>query len=440
MVATRMAEQPKAKCLGNRGTRGGVSVGGLLAFCLVVLLIALGLAGYAWYNTRSDKARLEKELRQVQQKQQEADIERQKVQIDKQKAEDTSKIAIAKNQQESFAIRARSLTNSLETLLTQIPALQSQLERLRTGDDGKKVSIFPDLVVSARSFFQKDGKELPSRDDAVQKLESIRRILLQLGENVGTAFEPTAEMTATLDDTKLWVDTATRRLQTAKGIAETLLREAQIKVAPQGAPAQPPTLQAAMDALTTKEWDERQRIVTEKTVQAEKQATTTIADAQTNQIINQAEIEAERLKKAEDEKRNAHALEMAKKDADIEATKLRAEAKTSTVKSALAPFVTPGMWQVSPSFGPRITTGTTPRPMSFSALQKAGCLEDSTVGLTKLWHAASSNNDKMRPRWPILRNPRVAFQDEQKLNQVKTAQDYLNRLGPSMVELGILDP
>ena len=168
MVATRMAEQPKAKCLGNRGAQGGVSVGGLLAFCLVVLLIALGLAGYAWYNTRSDKARLEKELRQVQQKQQEADIERQKVQIDKQKAEDTSKLAIAKNQQEAFAIRARSLTNSLETLLTQIPALQSQLERLRTGDDGKKVSIFPDLVVSARSFFQKDGKELPSRDDAVQ--------------------------------------------------------------------------------------------------------------------------------------------------------------------------------------------------------------------------------------------------------------------------------
>ncbi len=70
-----------------------------------------------------------------------------------------------------------------------------------------------------------------------------------------------------------------------------------------------------MDALTTKEWDERQRIVTQKTVQAEK-------------------------------------------DADIEATKRRAEAKTAAVQSALAPFITPGMWQVTPGFGSRITTGT----------------------------------------------------------------------------------
>ena len=424
----------------KRRQRADITMGHLLFLLVILLLLVAGFAGYAWYSTRSDKARLEKELRQVQEKQQQADIERQKVQVDKQKAEDTSKLALAKNQQEAFAIRARSLTNALETLLAQIPALQSQLERLRMGGDGKKVSIFPDLVISARSLFQKDAKEIPSRDEAVQKLESLRRILFQLGENVGTAFEPTAEMTATLDDTRLWVDNATRRLQTARGIAETLLREAQIKVAPQDAPAQPPTLQAAMDALTTREWDDRQRIVTQKTVVAEKLATATVADATTNQIINQAQIEAERLKKAEAEKRNAHDLEMAKKDADIEAAKLRAEAKTSVVKTALAPFITPGMWQVNPGFNPRLATGTTPRPMSFSALQKAGCLEDSTAGLIKLWHAASSQHDRMRPRWARIAKPNVAFQDAQKLSQVKTAQDYLTRLGPSMVQLGMLDP
>jgi hypothetical protein len=134
---------------------------------------------------------------------------------------------------------------------------------------------------------------------------------------------------------------------------------------------------------------------------------------------------------------------MAKKDAEIQVAKLRAEAQTAAVKAALAPFITPGMWQVGPGFGPRIISGTTPRPMSLSALQQSGCLEDSTHGLVRLWYVASSSYDKMRPRWPILgnpRNPTMELQDPNKLNRVKTAQDYLNRLGPTMVELGILDP
>ena len=435
-----MFQQPRIQPAQNRNCRGRVSVGAILAVCVVTLFIALGLVGYAWHKTSSKNARLEEEQRQVQQKQRQAEIEEQKRELERKQAEEAAKVTDAKNKQEAFAFRAKSLTNSLESLLVQIPTLQGQLERLRSGEEGKKVSLFPDLVVSARSLLNNEARGIPTRDDAVQKLEAIRRILVQLAENLSTTFEPTAQMTATLDDTKVWVDTAIGRMQTVKGVADSLLREAQIKVAPEGAPAQPPTLQAAMDTLTTEERAERQAIANKKINEAEKKVTETMADAKTNQMINTAQIEADRLKKEQEAARKLHELEMAKKEAEIKAAKLRAEAQTAEVKTALRSFISPGRWEVTPGFSFKLSSDTTPRPMSLSALQKAGCLEDSQKGIEKLWFAAACNHDKMRPRWPLLRNPEKAFQDEAKLKQVKTAQDYLIRLGPFLVELGLLQP
>lgn len=425
----------------NQHRRGAAPLWVLLVFLLVLLVIAVGVLGYIAYSSYSQTARIEKEKAALQLAAEEQKNKEHAADLERQKGEDAARQALAKNQQEAFALRARNLTNDLGTILTTIPALEAQLEALSTGDAGRKVAVFPDLVVAARSLFQTEVPQLPTRPDTIQRLESIRRLLQQLADHAGTAFEPTPDMTATLEDTRIWTDTARHRQDNAKAVATTLLSEAQVKLPPDNAPAQPPTLKDAIAALSTQEWDERQRITTQKTVEAQKVATATTADATTNAIINQAKIEADRRKAEEDQKRAAADIEIAQNQAQIEIDKLRAEARTAQVQQALTAFTTPGSWIVTPGMGPKFSTGTQRIPVSLSGLQSAGCLDKTTDGLIKLWHAASSKHDKLRPRWPAIGSrPKAALQDAEKYNRVTTAQDYLIRLGPYLVEQGSLSP
>lgn len=435
-----MQEQPENQLVPTPGPQQrGISVGALLTFSIIVLLVAGGTIAYVVISSRSENKRLREDFQRALDDRQrsnlralEAQTARQNQDVNKEKADQASRLAVAKQNQDAFAIRAGAVTNSLDQLLVQIPAFQSQLSRLLSGDDGRKVSIFPDLVSTARAFFQKEARDLPTRDEAAQKLEAVRRLLTQISESAGTAFEPTPQMAESLDDTKTWLNTATNRLAAAKSIADTLLREAtQIKVTPQNAPPLPPTLDEAIKALNAKEWADRQASEAQKLKIAQDTAASTTVDVRTNQIVQTAIANSNAVQQALQ-------IELDKKQAKLDADKLRAEAQSAEVKNALSPFITPGMWAVNSAFANRQIAGKTPRPMSRSALSQAGCLNESSHGLQALSMAASSRFDTMRPRWQRL--DKKGLQDSGRLEQARKAQEYLIRLGDTLVELGMLDP
>lgn len=414
----------------KRLQRADLSIGHILVLIIILSFLAAGAAGYLWYSLRSQKARVDRAEDEAIQAKRLVEIERQQNETERQRGEDRARRDGAKSKREAFAIRAGTLTNSIENLLVDIPALQAQLAKLRTGEEGKSVALHPDLVVSARAFFQREVADLPTRDEAVQKLESVRRVLFQLTDKTDTTFEPTPEMIATLDDTRPWVDTAARRVQTAKGIADSLLREGQIKVPPAPLTPQSPTLQAAIDAFTTKEWNDRLQIETDKLNQAQQRATAMVADAKTNELLSEVQREVARQLQAVEARKTIQDIELQKMQDAVNAEKLRAKAQSPEVKNALAAFTTAGNVGANGRFSVEQV------PLSYSDLVAVGALQPTIDGLLKLQQIATNPNDKIRPRMPrgLMRR------DKNTLETYTKAQKLLIELGPTMVELKMLAP
>lgn len=412
----------------------------VLIVCLVLLLGALGLAGYAWYSTRSENARLRAQSQKIEDDRKVEENRRKQAELDKQKADEAEAMTLARSAQEAFAADARKLTNVLESLLVQIPAVQAQLEQLRTGEPGRKVAIHPDLLASARFLFERDASTLPAREDAVRLLEDQRRYLQTLAGNAGTKFVPSDEMKRALDDSRTWVSTATDRLQKVKATADTLLREAEIKVAPAGVATPPPSLQAAIDALKQRE---RDAYIAKETVQvgaAREAATNELLAARGTQIATEAAIAAKKMEDENKAKLAQQQVETAKKEAEakqkeIEArnVELRQKASTAEVQGKLAPFITPGYVQVK---GRTIEK----KPYSFSALKGFGALDPSVPGLRKLADLASAQKDDVRPRWKLQRGPVLFVGVASELEKVREVQQLLTELGPVLVEMKLLEP
>ena len=64
---TRLSRRP------SRQLSGKMSLAAVLGLCILLLLAALGLAGYAWYSTRSENARLQREAAQLEAERQAAE-------------------------------------------------------------------------------------------------------------------------------------------------------------------------------------------------------------------------------------------------------------------------------------------------------------------------------------------------------------------------------
>jgi hypothetical protein len=140
------------------------------------------------------------------------------------------------------------------------------------------------------------------------------------------------------------------------------------------------------------------------------------------------ELQAQRAKEAAEEKL-AREVEQAEHDQKL------AEAKSSKVRSSLRFFFTPGYLQPCANGVER-----TPhkKPISLSGLQAVGALDDSTKGLQKLYFVVCHGQDKDRPRWGTETN--VEFIPSKEFERLRTAQNYLRRLGDALVELELLSP
>jgi hypothetical protein len=104
------------------------------------------------------------------------------------------------------------------------------------------------------------------------------------------------------------------------------------------------------------------------------------------------------------------------------------------VKSQLAPFLAAGYTQPGEK-----QLQYDKAPISYSKLVSFGALNPDRQGLCQLLDVATAKNDKARPRWSVS-----AWRFEQlkpdEIERYKKAQQLLIELGPTMVELGMLQP
>jgi hypothetical protein len=153
--------------------------------------------------------------------------------------------------------------------------------------------------------------------------------------------------------------------------------------------------------------------------------------------------ELERMKQVSDAERHSKNVDAELKSGQIvsEAEKKRLIAKCSEpeVQTILAPFLDKGYFRPSGNMhGSGRYDVIQPVPISFGDLQKLGALNPTGSGADMLHKIASAPVDSMRTRWPGYRKK---WQDDPGLREmVPKAQKLLNELGPTLVELEMLQP
>jgi len=148
-----------------------------------------------------------------------------------------------------------------------------------------------------------------------------------------------------------------------------------------------------------------------------------VAEASTAAKKSEKELEAERI-----------ALEAEKQ-------RLREKCRSPEVANALAPFIGKGYWQPG-----KAEPGLDPGPVSFTAIQAAGALDQTVRGARELYFLGANPKNDRPGVWPD--NERLAgFPDEKWLKnkpaareRAVKAQAFLIELGPTLVELGLLAP
>lgn len=430
----------------------GIPLGVFMVALFVVALIGVASLVAILYYTRSDKARLERQMVEMQVRQEQA-------KLNEKKAADDTKLALARNKQDEVIAQARGATNVLSQLLAEVRALNSAAEILKSSDAGRLVAVYPDLVAQARRFYQTELPAVAADADIVTKLESIRRIELQVAEAVGTTFEPGADLRVTAQNTALWAEPERQKVSQVRSILGSLVRESKVKVTGGPVTAASPTLEEAIRRLTESESAVRQQLITQKTAEAKNEGDVTLAQAEAKRVLDQAKAEAQRVideateikaQATRDSKvRSAQAkLEDAKADVaardtldEATLTRLRQRAADPSVQATLAPLITPGLW--TPAAGSGAFKEIEKKPLSLSALKASGALNPDANGLRALVYIACNfYND--RPKWrdisPKGQNLSAFLKDPQRVALAADRQKILIEVAPVLVEMKILEP
>lgn len=317
--------------------------------------------------------------------------------------------------------------------------------------------------------------------DLTQRLEAVRRVERQLADALGTTHLPEPELAVLPQNAAVWADQEARRVARVRDLLAVLIREGEVKLPPPATPAADLSLDQALRQLAEAESAQRQRLFVERTGAAQAEAHHALAEAEAAKIRAAAKTEGDRiLAEARAEARRVEAetqarLEAAEQESQLERDRLAAELKEKaaaqerarelaaaaqdhaattnrlaqerlrddarklelrkraadpTLQAKLAPFLTPGLWQLNGYSLEEV-------PFSFTALQACGALTPSGQGLQALLDIATSPRDRVRPRWD--NSVRVNWKGRpERQGQIVEAQQLLTELGTAFVELGLL--
>jgi hypothetical protein len=457
-----MATQPNLPA--TRPPRGGLPLWTALAALLIVALAAIGGLGFVVYYLRSEKAELQRRAAQ-------AEAQAQRHDLDQKEAAEKGRLVQAQNQQQDVLRQAQAATNTLLQVLATRDALFVEAAALRTNDAGRTVALHPELVPLAGRLYESGLTDVPPESDIVTRLEAVRRIAQQVRESSGTAYVPPPDLAGTVQTDAAWAALAQAKVDQVRQALNSLVRESQVKFTRATLTTDSPTLSAAI-ARRNEEVAGTEIKVAEQTAstartnavltraKAGAEATTTQADADATAITTRARAEAEEIlataKRAEEESRRKLAEADAAKERDWkereaaiklaetknklavqdkvdEARKLELKKKASepAIQTKLAPFTTPGYAGVS---GPTAEK----KPLSFQQLQASGALAPTIAGQNKLVKIAIDKHDSVRPRWGL--HATFYRRHDEQIQDVQATQKLLLELGPTLVEMGQLEP
>jgi nucleotide-binding universal stress UspA family protein len=394
--------------------RGGISVGGLLMVCVVILLAALGTVGYLLYRSHSGQMEAEAKRLAAEKQLEEEKARTTKAEADKTKQERENRLAIAQSLRDSFAGRAGVVTNNLHGLLERIPQVERELTDFRKGSAGVPVTQFPDLV-EACSTFLSAKLNVPKRSIGVTHLEGVRRILIRNAENRGTETQPSPEAEKVIDEARSWADSADADLTKVSAFIKSMLEEAQAKV-PEANAKSAASLDDAIQAMRIR----NARAIAKDETEAKKTAQQLEEDAKNKGIVDDGKRKAQQLIEEGERKKREAAAALAKQ-------KLVEEAQSSSIQNLLAPVITPGRIDCD---GKLLEEKG---PMSWGKL--SGFISGDN-GVRVLHQITFSNLDKDRPRLPRSDLKR----DAATYDRVVEMRRALQRLGPTLVELKMLNP
>jgi len=415
----------------------------LCLFCFV------GAGAFAWWAYRSrfaDEAKLERERVALTNQFHRAEMERQR-------GAEEAKLTLARTHQTEALARVHAATNTLGQLLSESTALAADAGALKTNDTGKLVALHPGLIALSHRFFEADLRDLPARDEVIQKIETVRRVEQQLLSAQGTAYEPDTALLVTVETASQWGTDGLKKTAHVRTLLSTLTQEAKVKFTSSSVTATSPALETAIQQLAQAESANRQNLILQQTSDAKTNAATTVAQAEAARILEEAKNEAAKIREEMEQARAELARQKTARDAENklkdtqitvaarekidEATRIELKKKASDpqIQGKLAPFTTPGYLY---------TTGklvVDKQPHSFSLLKSGGALDPTMAGLQKLVYVAYTNNDKVRPRWKFRRSgPEGWRNNPEEMEMVKETQKLLSELGPVLVEMGMLSP
>lgn len=437
MSSSQLPLSPEA----NRKPQG-IPMWTALVVLFILLVIVVSAIGGVWYYIHNDKLKLERQLAQ-------AEAATLRAELAAKQASQNSGLALAKTHQEEILGEARSATNILTRLMVESAKLKKDADVLKNNEAGKRVALFPELVDQARRFYETDLKELAPREMIVAKLENARRLELQLVEAAGTLYEPAPQIRSAVQEYKTWGEEAFQKASQARQVFSFMVSESNVKVTDVEVTSDSPTLEEMMAKSALAEAKSIQRLLVENSSGAKLDAAKIAAEAESKQIITEAELKRNEVLAKAKEDADKQARDLALRDAEgkVKDTEtavavrgaedlkrnilLRKKASDPRIKVKLAPFITLGYAQV-------YAMGIDIKPLSYKDLQTFGALTPDSNGLDRLVAAATSPADKVRPRWKI--NRKFYRTKPNDLEMVKEAQQLLIELGPVLVEMGLLQP
>lgn len=430
----------------------GIPLGVFMIILLVIAIVGVASLAGIFYYTRSDKAKLERQIAAMETKQEEAKLQEKK-------AAEESKLALARNRQDEVLAQVRNATNVLFQLLAEAKALASDSAALKSNDAGRQIALHPDLVAQARRLYETEIPAVVAVDEIVTRLEGVRRVEQQILGAAGTTFEPGAELLVTAQNGGLWAEPEKRKASQARTLLAGLITESKVKVTGGALTPSSPTLEEAIRRLNQSEIAARQEAIVKKTTEAKVEGTAALAQAEAQRVLDQAKAEAQRVideaaeikaqamrdslqRKAQTTLENTKA-DVAAKDTLDEATrtKLKQRAADPAVQAALAPLLTPGLW--TPAAGSGSFKEIEKKPLSLSALKAAGALNPNANGLKALVYIACNfHND--RPKWGDIafknQNLSAFLKDPARVALAAERQKILIEVAPVLVEMKLLEP
>lgn len=430
----------------NGGPQGGLpSWVYLVVLASLALAILAGAAGFVYY-LKSGRMQAER------------DADRERIaKAEAARAAEALKHSESTRLQENAIGDAAATTNSLGQLLASGHTLRTMVRDLLTNDVGKAMAVHTDLVEKFASILDYQLPALPQEVEVRTKLEGGRRFILSLQSARGTTATPSADLVKAIHDDRAWSDARAKLVADAQAAVDGIVTEAKSKLSPAAGPATP-TLESAIKSLRTSRATVSSEVVKQAAQEARDKATQDLAKEQREQIAAEGEKMKQELaeqkskllaeiaemkaqaKRDEDARAAAEAQVIAKAKVDnenaiLEAKKvgLRQKAQSPEVAAKLAPFTTPGVWNLG-----KMAVSAEKKPLSLSALQRYGALSPTTEGLRKLVFVAHDHRDKDRPRWPF--SP-VQYDDKPASRELVTqTQQLLIELAPVLVELKMLEP